>query len=240
MNRLAYFWVICGVIQPVNTLKSNLFTHNACIHHSRFESGINTHVCAEYSRKKSHLVINSIMERNYNRRSYQEIDDDSLVLDDFQQILESIYLFQQVYGDLKITNKFEVPAQDPWPSNLHGLRLGKRLEKLFSSTEFMEKHPEKVREFYKLGIEPNISSLVDEWTVIYEAIKIYKELNGNLRISAKFVVPDEDPWPRLTRNMKLGVRVAAIRSAGRYVKEFPERKSLLDELGFEWRIRDNT
>ena len=179
------------------------------------------------------------MERNYNRRKYQELDD-GLALDDFQQILESVNIFRDVFGDLNIPVKFEVPAQDPWPSSLHGLRLGKRLEKLFSTTEFMDKHPDKVREFYKLGLEPSVSSLADEWTVIYDSIKVYKQVFGDLRISAKFVVPDEDPWPRLTRNVKLGVRVAAIRSAGRYVKEFPERKALLDEMGFEWRIRDNT
>ena len=51
---------------------------------------------------------------------------------------------------------------------------------------------------------------------------------------------DEDIWPRLSRNLKLGLRVASIRSAGRYVKDHPERKAQLDELGFEWRIRDHT
>ena len=30
---------------------------------------------------------------------------------------------------------------------------------------------------------------------------------------------------------QLGVRVAAIRSAGRYVKDHPERKAQLDEIG---------
>jgi hypothetical protein len=40
--------------------------------------------------------------------------------------------------------------------------------------------------------------------------------------------------------LKLGVRVAAIRSAGRYVKDHPERKAALDEMGFEWRLRDHT
>ena len=57
---------------------------------------------------------------------------------------------------------------------------------------------------------------------------------------SKFVVPDDDTWPRLSRNVKLGVRIAAIRSAGRYVKDHPERKAELDNMGFEWRLRDHT
>ena len=51
-------------------------------------------------------------------------------------------------------------------------------------------------------------------------------------------MPGDDSWPRLSRNVKLGVRIAAIRSAGRYVKDHPERKAELDNMGFEWRLRD--
>ena len=56
------------------------------------------------------------------------------------------------------------------------------------------------------------------------ATQVYEEIHGDLRIPSKFVVPDERKWPRLSRNLKLGVRVAAMRSAGRYVKDHPERK----------------
>ena len=70
---------------------------------------------------------------------------------------------------------------------------------------------------------------------------VYKQIYGDLRVPAKFVIPDDDDrWSRLSRGLKLGVRVAAIRSAGRYVKERPERKAELDSIGFEWRIRDHT
>ena len=63
-----------------------------------------------------------------------------------------------------------------------------------------------------------------------------------LKISSKFVVPDEEPWPQAARNinLKLGIRVAAIRSAGRYIKHHPQRKAELDAMGFEWRLRENT
>lgn len=64
--------------------------------------------------------------------------------------------------------------------------------------------------------------------------------NETLLHIAKFEVPNDEPWPRLSRKMKLGVRVAAMRSAGRYVKDRRERKSELDALGFEWRLRDHT
>ena len=42
------------------------------------------------------------------------------------------------YIQMSSTVKFEVPASEPWPSSLHGLRLGKRLEHILSSQEFFD------------------------------------------------------------------------------------------------------
>ena len=159
--------------------------------------------------------------------------------DDFDQIIESISIFKKLYKDIRIPLKFEVPAENPWPYHLHGLRLGKRLEKILSTTEFFEQS-EKVKKLEDLGFKPDPTSLVDEWDVILDALKRYYAIHGDLRVPVKFVVPDEGDWPRLSRGLKLGLRVASIRSAGRYIKENQERKSQLDELGFEWRVREHT
>lgn len=163
-----------------------------------------------------------------------------LALDDFNSILDAIYIHKKAYGDLDIPIKFEVPSEEPWPSNLHGLRLGKRLEKILSTSEFFDDHPEKVGELKNLGFDPRGSTLIDDWDTISQAMVVYKEKFGNLRVPSKFVVPDDTTWPRLSRNVKLGVRIAAIRSAGRYVKDHPERKAELDAMGFEWRLRDGS
>ena len=176
-----------------------------------------------------------------NARSFSQNGADfELDLDDFEQILESIKVFQQVYGDCEIPMKFEVPEESHWPSTLHGFRLGRRLNSLQSSNEFMQKHPEKVQQLAHIGWDPYSMKLVEEWSTLVDCLVIYKNIYGDLRIPAKFIVPDADPWPRAARNAKLGVRVAAIRSAGRYVKENPARKAELDAMGFEWRIRDVT
>jgi hypothetical protein len=144
-----------------------------------------------------------IMERSYsNRRSSSDSFTDGLVLDDFSQILDAIFIFKQVYGDLDISTKFEVPAAAPWPPSLHGLRLGKRLQKLFSTREFFIRHPEKVREISNLGLIPSEDSLIDDWTLLFKSMKVYKELYGNLRISSKFQVPENsEEWPRVCRGV---------------------------------------
>lgn len=104
----------------------------------------------------------------------------------------------------------------------------------------MHKHQDKVKKLASVGWDPHSNQLVDDWDLIVDCLVVYKAQFGDLRIPAKFVVPDMAPWPRMARGMKIGVRVAAIRSAGRYIKENPARKARLDALGFEYRIRDST
>ena len=73
----------------------------------------------------------------------------------------------------------------------------------------------------------------------------YKDHYGDLRIPSKFIVPDDDSWPRVTRSLRLGdtlltlksthtyigTKTSAIRSMGRFVKNMPERRAALDALG---------
>ena len=164
--------------------------------------------------------------------------DDDLDLSDFELILDGIYVFSKKFGDCHVPVKFEVPEEDPWPAKLHKFALGKRLKKILSSQDFFDHHQDKVAAIQELGMEPSVKTLVDDWSAITLAMRHYKKEYGSLRVPSKFVVPDSDDWPRLTRGLKLGVRVAAIRSAGRYVKDHPERKQELDDLEFEWRLRE--
>jgi len=161
-----------------------------------------------------------------------------LELNDFEDILDAVYTFKKLFDDVDISIKFVVPSEEPWPTKLHGLRLGKRLEKLFTTKEFFDKHQDKVDALKSLGMDATMSSLVDDWDMIKYALRQYKTVFGDIRVPSKFVVPDTNDWPRVTRGLKLGVRVAAIRSAGRYVKDHPERKAELEALGFEWRLRE--
>lgn len=175
----------------------------------------------------------------YNLNQYDD-EKPSLALDDFSQILDGLVIFSKEFGELRVPLKFEVPAEDPWPTNLHGLRLGKRLEKILSSKQFFENHPAKVKQLQEIGFQPSLDSILDDWDLILKGMQVYKKMYDHLRVPAKYVIPNEEPWPKICRNMKLGVRIAAVRSAGRFVKDHPQRKAELDALGFEWRLRDNT
>lgn len=137
-----------------------------------------------------HLPYKIISTYSTKLHASQNFDSDVRTsLDDFDQILESIAIFKKIYNDVRIPLKFEVPAETPWPYNVHGLRLGKRLEKILSSSEFFEQNKDKVRQLESLGFKADISSLVDDWDIILDALKKYYEIFGNLRVSVKYVVP---------------------------------------------------
>jgi len=68
---------------------------------------------------------------------------------------------------------------------------------------------------------------------------VYKAAHGDLKIPSRFVVPSMSPWPEAAHGLKLGIRVAAIRSTGRFINHDESRRSLLDSLGFVWRLRSS-
>lgn len=160
----------------------------------------------------------------------------SLVLDDFDDIVKALCIFRDLFGDFLIPVIFEVPAEQPWPIELHGLRLGKRLERLLTSSDFFEKHADLVDRLVSIGFEPTIDQLLDEWALAYMGLIKFKEIYGNLRVPARFIVPCSNQWPKQIWNQKLGVKVAAIRSTSAFVRGFPERRGLLDSIGFEWKV----
>eukprot|EP00979_Chaetoceros_neogracilis_P005013 scaffold858_cov231-Chaetoceros_neogracile.AAC.1 len=77
----------------------------------------------------------------------------------------------------------------------------------------------------------------EEWNALLAAFQMYKAAYGDLKVPSRFVVPSMPPWPESGWGLKLGQRVAAIRSTGKYVDDNDERRKNLDDMGFLWRLR---
>ena len=69
---------------------------------------------------------------------------------------------------------------------------------------------------------------------VYVALQAYKAAYGDLLVPQPFTVPKTPDWPPETWGLRLGARVNAIRSQGTFVNNNPERRVILDELGFVW------
>jgi len=76
-----------------------------------------------------------------------------------------------------------------------------------------------------------------EWNALLASFQMYKAAYGDLKVPSRFVVPSMPPWPESGWGLKLGQRVASIRSTGKYVDDDDERRKVLDDMGFLWRLR---
>lgn len=70
---------------------------------------------------------------------------------------------------------------------------------------------------------------------VYSGLDTYRKIYGDLLVPQPFTIPTGDPqWPEDTWGLRLGARVNAIRSQGTFVNGNPERRQMLDDLGFAW------
>lgn len=163
----------------------------------------------------------------------------SLALEDFDLIYQSLKIYRNIYESPYIPIKFTVPHDSDWPLNLHGFRLGRRLESISQDDLFSSKFPHEYEKLKEVGYDRIGDILLDDWTTVTMALRHYKNIFGDLRVASSFTVPAGDSlWPKVLWGWKLGNRVTAIRSAGTFVKGIPARKQELENLGFEWGTRD--
>ncbi|KAJ8604430.1 hypothetical protein CTAYLR_000881 [Chrysophaeum taylorii] len=104
-------------------------------------------------------------------------------------------------GDAKIPVRFVVPTGDPaWPEHLWGFPLGR---KAYDT---------------KRATTTSTNAREQKFAQLVAALETYKLLYNETAVPQKFVVPkDDEAWPSETRGLRLGHRVAEIRSKGYYV-----------------------
>jgi hypothetical protein len=105
------------------------------------------------------------------------------------------------------------------------------------SKTFLKANPGAERKLAALGVELSgkVAANDNRFQKVYDALKTYKEIYGDLLVPQPFVVPNKsEDWPESTWGLRLGARVNAIRSQGTFVSTNPERRQELDDLGFVW------
>eukprot|EP00937_MAST-01D_sp_MAST-1D-sp2_P002301 g2301.t1 len=153
------------------------------------------------------------------------------------EVYAALRAYRDMNGDLQVPIAFVVPAEAPWPEQVWGMRLGKRVHIIRACNTYVERRPERRRQLDELGFVWGEHHR--RWTESCAALKVYGEICGDLKVPAHFVVPSEAPWPAQHWGMPLGERVIGIRQ-GRYVEGCPARREQLDALGFVWSVSDRT
>ncbi|CAN0042984.1 unnamed protein product, partial [Ectocarpus sp. 12 AP-2014] len=163
-------------------------------------------------------------------------------VEDFPRIVEALSCYKRVHGHLRMIPAFRVPPNAPWPESLWGMELGRMVHRLRNEqTIYDAQYPERVQLLRTMGFEWEHTAVPDEWELIILGIGVFFGIHGHSRVPMRFVVPAEEPWPMEIWGHKLGSRIAQMRMTGRWLgqdeKTTEERRTVLEQYGFEWRLR---
>eukprot|EP01040_Poterioochromonas_malhamensis_P017260 gene17260-19786_t len=116
-------------------------------------------------------------------------------------------VFRKLYHHANVPQAFVVPAEEPWPRELHGDRLGMRISNLRVSKKRLS--PAQVEQLDNAGMVWSD----EEYQVgrIERGLTTYKAMYGDVRIPSRFVVPHGDGrWDRDLWGMRLGSAIYVV------------------------------
>lgn len=158
----------------------------------------------------------------------------------FDQFYSALQWYDKLYPDdkLDVPNEFVVPNEGPWPESIRGLPLGMVKSSKLKDKKFLKSDPESEEKLAALGLsikQKKIPANDARFQKVLDGLLRYKEMNGDLLVPQPFVIPEDSPdWPEETWGLRLGARVNAIRSQGTFVKSDPDKRQMLNDIGFVW------
>lgn len=133
----------------------------------------------------------------------------------FAEVYELITAYVLLHGNALIPSNYETPA---------GIKLGQIVSSIRSGVR--RTTPEQKKKLNEIGFvwrvrKPGIKKSFEE---IYELLKLYVNEYGDCLVPQNFIFHDE----------KLGIYVSRYRAAKERFS--PEKRKLLDEIGFAWQL----
>lgn len=144
-----------------------------------------------------------------------------------QLVISALRKYKEIYGNLEMKREFVVPSfDDRWPQEMIGFKLGNRYTSIVNLGHYKELH----RELDGMGIIWHHIDKRNEKIIL--AMKTYKKIYGNLDlIKKKFVIPNDDNWPKSIHGLKFGSMINNLRSG---IMRVDSIKSEANKLGFVW------
>ena len=126
-------------------------------------------------------------------------------------------------GDMRVPYNFVVPENDErWPEELWGMKLGVLVNNIKGGN-----YASKRDDLLDIGF--SYDPFLSKYAIARKTLLKYKELNGDMLVPRRFVVPEDDErWSRDSMGMKLGSVVYNIRSGSSYA----DQKDDLLSIGF--------
>jgi hypothetical protein len=159
-----------------------------------------------------------------------------------EKSVSSVRAFKGVFGHALVPVSYRIPslAEDTtnqWPLDLHGFLLGKRVKTLRKKFKANALPAELVAALGREGFVWNVQQ--HKFEQLISMLELFKKKRGTFLVPNDFVVPLDDPdWPSEFAGVRLGRRVDYIRQKSNRL--LFEQYEQLDDLGFVWRVLDNS
>jgi hypothetical protein len=172
----------------------------------------------------------------------QWLEDEGFVFDAhterWEEVKSALEQYHNLHGNLDVPQRYKVPAEDPWPEVMWGMQLGSMVKNIRCHTVFVRGNPERQQWLndrdFRFETNNNIAPQADaNWEgSVVPSLKAFKQVHGDLNVPSVFVVPSEEPWPEEAWGLRLGAATSQIRTSGIYIRNRPERRLQLEDMGF--------
>ena len=169
----------------------------------------------------------------------QWLEDNGFVFDvheiEWEAARCALATYKELRGDMYVPHRFVVPSDELWPEQMWEMKLGRTVDSIRSQGAFVRDDPGRRQWLEDNGFVFDVHEI--EWEAARCALATYKELRGDMHAPHRFGVPLGEPWPEQMWEMPLGRMVGSIRSQGSFVGDDPERRQVLDDMSFVWKVR---
>lgn len=157
--------------------------------------------------------------------------------------MEGMVNYRNIYGNALVPAKFVVPRDDPnWPQACWELPLGSIVQRIRVRNDFIrgDNMFHRRQQLDGLGFVWDPSEY--KFILLLRALQHFDRLERknsctrDLVVPSKFVIPSgrENGWPPELWGYPLGDKCRAVRQKQLYVKNHPDRKQALEDIGFRW------
>ncbi|GMF50908.1 unnamed protein product [Phytophthora fragariaefolia] len=154
-----------------------------------------------------------------------------------RQVVPLLTIFSTLFPSYEaLPVDFEIPHKQPWPSKVWGLKLGEIGAQNATRLAAVETEWKSRRE------SPENLSLVSvsrsqQWeTRILPALVMFVKVFGDCRLGGHFAVPPEDPWPKPTWGLRLGVVITDYQRNGLFFEQIGRDADRLELLGYSFKV----
>ena len=163
-------------------------------------------------------------------------------------VLEALVTYSSLNnGSARVPASFVVPYDDEtYPKATWGINLGSCVFRIRARGDFLNGPSAMSRRAQLEGLgfvwDPHEHAFMQVYRALKHFRKIQIQRSGGksgytsraLRVPSTFVVPSNDEWPEDLWGIQLGAKCSAMRHKELYVKNNPDRRKALEELGFQW------